>query len=177
MNKQRTGDEEESLYTVGFKLDSDSNHPDFYTILIYGNDDRAITLAEDILFFKEFDAIPKIIEMAGISSTDFNDFTNDVDLIVEIRQVFDIIRNDDVDESALVVDCLNVVFDLLKSIDAEYPIKYKEILFNLADHLTFDKNLSIFFEHTGEKRLNALHAFSWCIGVILSRSKVIRGHL
>jgi hypothetical protein len=163
----------EELYLVGFRIDPDDVEPNLYTILVYGDNDRPIVNGDgQILFFPE-----PMLSSAAIQEFDanFNAIaeTLELSIVYDIAEMLYLISSGKADGSAIILNCLNVIFDFVKVTKLPIPMEYESILFEFADYLTFDKDLETFFLQSGKDRSKIIDGVLWCIGAIFVRSRLM----
>lgn len=173
MNKKTKREEKESLEIIGFKIFQTSKKIDFYAIIIYGVNDRPIMEDNSILFFAKLKKISEIVENGLFETKGLVLSSNKVSLVCDLKEALRLIENEEIDDSAIIINSLNMIFDFVKSTRISFPCQYKEILFSFADHLTFERNISTFFEKTNFSRTLVLDGLLWCVGAILSKSTII----
>jgi hypothetical protein len=171
--KETVQEEKESLEIIGFKIFPGSQKIDFFTVIIYVEDDRPITKDKRLLFCTKLKLIPKIIKHGFPITKNLTLSSCKPSLICNINESIRLIESEDIDDSAIILNSLNIMFDLVKSTEFNIPNQYNKILFSFADHLTFERSISNFFEQENIDRKLILDAFLWCIGAIFAKSKII----
>ena len=163
---------DEKLYLLGFLLNEYSKEPDLYTLMAYGDNDRAITKNGKIIFFNN-------ISLANKALRDANDENikklglppQELALLCDIPNMLHLIEYNNVDNSSVILNCLNTMFDLIKSIDQSLPFDYKNILYNFADFLTFRQEYSIFLKNNIGSRKKLGKAITWCVDTIFMKEE------
>jgi hypothetical protein len=64
--------------------------------------------------------------------------------------------------------------DLVKSTGVAFPENYRECLYNFSDRLTFDTEYESFFQKNSIERSLIVGALHWCLGLILTKSKILQ---
>ncbi|GEM_PF-1238741 len=159
---------------VGVRLNKHNEHPELYTLITYGADDVLLTSGKQLLFFTmpefagpAFALFPESIQQAFPPP-------EEVSFIYDLAKALQIVRHGRLDKEAIVIDCLNFIFDLVQTIGIAIPDKNKVALYNLADYLTFDKNIGVFFQNHTHTRSEITNAILWCVGVITTNSMIFK---
>jgi hypothetical protein len=174
MNKNsKINEQKEFLEIIGFKIFSSTKKIDFYTIIFYGDNDRPIMKNDRILFFTKLKFVPEIIENGLPETKNLMLSSRQASFICDLKEALRLIENEDIDNFATIIDSLNMIFDLVRSTKLNFPDQYKKALFLFADHLTFDRSISDFFEQTKLSRTLMIDGILWCIGAIFSKSIVV----
>lgn len=91
---------------------------------------------------------------------------------VEFSSVLKILAHGNIDTNSYVLDFINTSDDILKSLNIDIPSKFKQALFDLANHLTFEQEFATFIEHSGIDRELLIQSCQWCLGAIISKSNL-----
>ena len=156
-------------WLIAFHLDPDTEYPNIYTLFV--TEDSPLVSDEYIVFFNEPGLASKAVEMYGDGVKD--GLPQEVDLHCYIAESLYLINSEAVDPSATIINSLNILLDLVKATRLSMPEEYERLLYAFADYLTFDRDLSVFFAQEGNTRSRVLDAVLWCIGAVVSKSKVL----
>jgi hypothetical protein len=156
------------VWLIGLRLDSDNPEPSFYTFLV-GDDQKPLLVKEQIVLANQ----PQLPREANLSTDPVDSEPWEPDLICDLAEALYLIENGDCDDSAAILNCLNVLFDLVAATRGTLPQVYKKNLTNLADHLTFHKSLTAFFQEAKDRRSAMLDSVLWCIGWIMTHARII----
>jgi|JFJP01.1.fsa_nt_gi hypothetical protein len=164
----------EHLWLIGFSLDPDTASPDFYTLIFPGDRDEPLQNEGYLIFFSD----PKLASHAlTFAQNDYNPtihlLPNEIDAVYDVAQTLYLLNQAEIDNEAAIVNCLNIMFDLVRATTLPMPPEYKRLLYALADHLTFERELTPFFEQQQITRQSVIDAFIWCMGAIASKFKLI----
>lgn len=170
-------DNYESTWLIGFRLDPDREEPKLFTLIFSGDRDFPLAIDGYIIFFNNLDLIPNALELVNYEQRKVVKTPNEIDLVVDIAVMLYLICEEDIDDSATIVNGLNIIFDLVKATNLPFPSKYKQNLYKLADHTTFSKDLLSFFQEEDIKRADIHDALLWCIGVIVSKSQLLEDYV
>jgi hypothetical protein len=162
----------DGIALVGFRLNPDSQSPDVFTLVTYGDCDSPVQEDGEILFFTEPALALKAYERYAEDIRAVLPPPTKVDLVCDIPAALWIVESQDRDESATVLNCLNTIFDLVRATGFDWPADYKRVLFSLADYLTFHRDLTPFLDEQGN-RTQVINALLWCIGGVMVRAKLI----
>ena len=164
----------DKIWLVGFRIDPNYIQADFYTILLESRDDQPISHQEQIILFSD----SKYAQIALEFDSHYSELTTqiapqDIYCILDFAQMFYLMTYENNDESGCIVNCLNVLFDMLKCASIEIPKPYKDILFKIADHLTFEKELYQYLNCNEITRNQVVIATQWALGAVISRATFI----
>lgn len=67
----------------------------------------------------------------------------------------------------------DAAFDLIGAVKVQMPDEYKSALYNLADHLTFNREFGDFIKEKGISREMITHAILWCVGAVTVNARVM----
>lgn len=158
-------------YLVGFKLDPDRENCDFFTVVFCGDIDQPLTIDDYIIFFNDISILSKTLEFVApeiLQDLDISDFA-----IIDIAEMLYLIEREKIDNSAIILNGLNMIFDLVKASRLKMPDECKRILYRFADYCTFNQEISVFFENENISRKQIINNILWCIGAIVSKSKIL----
>jgi hypothetical protein len=161
----------DELWVIGFRVDPDRENYDFLTVIFSGDIDRPLTIDGYVIFFNKLDVLSETLELAApeiLQNLDISEF-----YIVDIAMTIHLIHKGEIDDSVVIVESLNIIIDLVKAARWPMPNEYKSILYQAADHFTFSKDITAFFESQNVSRTQVLDAITWCIGAIVIKSKIL----
>ena len=161
---------------IGFRIDPDSESPDIYTLMTYGAREVPIVVDGKILFFTSVSSVKVAYDFFSEEVKSVASVPSGTDAICDVAKALHIINHQDLDESATVINCLNTLFDLVAATQLAIPTAYKKLLYDLADHLTFDQNFAEYMTRLNLKRGEITNAVLWCIGAIVVDSKVLESN-
>jgi hypothetical protein len=161
------------VYLIGFRLLADSTEPDIYTLIAYADFDFPVTLNDQIVFFKSKNSANKAFSYFDDAVKNGTSVPIEPALICDVVGTLYLVNHENADTSSVIVNCLNVMFDLQKATRITFPRRYKTILYLLADHLTFDTDLAAFFNENSIGRDEITDALLWTYGAVASTSMII----
>lgn len=165
---------DETLSLIGFRVDPDRDHPDVYTLFVIGDKDEPLMSGGYILFFSNPELVDKALKLSDNNNTkQLGPPPQDVDLICDAAKSLYLIECEDIDQSATIINFLNILFDLVKATQLAIPEDYKRVLYGFADHLTFDVEFLTFLVQQNISRDMMRDAILWCIGAVVSKSRII----
>jgi hypothetical protein len=164
----------EELYLVGFRIDPNAEGPQFYTLFAFGGDnDRPITTVGDrVVFFSRPELAVKALEIGDPSMSALGAPPEDLDLLCDVAQTMYLVNSENVDPERTILDCLEVLDDLVRATRLSMPPTYKDALSHLMEHLFKTHTYGEFVrENGGRERLE--DALLWCVGAVTMKSKLI----
>ncbi|NER21907.1 MAG: hypothetical protein F6J86_19065 [Symploca sp. SIO1B1] len=161
----------EQIWLIGFRFNPNYTAPDFYTLLLEEKEEQPISSNGQIILFQDPDYAQAALELDSEFSTLSSQIApTEVYLNLDFANMLYTISSENYDESGGIIECLNTLFDMLKCASISIPSHYKEKLFSLANHLTFDKDFSVLFVENESLRNSTVEAIQWAIGAVISKS-------
>lgn len=157
---------EEQAWLVGFLINPEAETPEVYTLILPGEVDQPLSEGGYLLFFRDPASAAQFLNGR-------RHLTGEVDAVYNLAMVLYLLAHKNCDTTAIIVDSLNILFDLVTAIKITMPIKYKEPLYCLADHLTFNQEFASFLNEQNISRTIIIDGLIWCLGAIVSQSKVV----
>jgi hypothetical protein len=158
---------------IGFRTCPDSEKPEFYTFITYGEEEVALSENGYLVFFNSLSDTAKLFQLFGGLVTERFSAPTETNAVCDIALVLNLLENKESDQDGEILYCLNTIFDLFNSIDLQIPEDKKAILYGLADHLTFEKEFASYLEKSSMSRRQIIDLLLWGFGAILSRSKLV----
>jgi hypothetical protein len=158
-------------WLIGFYLDPDAKEPNIYTLFV--TEDSPLAFEGYVVFFSESELAVRALELCGIDIENFDSLPKESDLDCDVARSLYLVSSEDIDSSATLINFLNVLLDLVKATQMLMPEEYKRLLYEFSDHLTFHRELSTFFTQRNVTRSTITDAILWCIGAVVSKSKLI----
>jgi hypothetical protein len=158
------------FWLAGLRLDPNTPHPDFYTLL---RDDPAywpIQHEGQIVFFHEAAAAPAVLAFAlpelrlppGALPTEPT-------LVLDIAQALWLLSTEPADESCCVLNLINALLDMLAAAALEPPARHRTALHRLADHLTFTPAFAPLLDGA-LKRTDTVESLQWALGAVMTKA-------
>jgi hypothetical protein len=171
--KKMMKNDKHTLYLVGFSFRLNSDEIDLFTLIGYIDEYFPIVNDGKILFFTEPSLAIGAMSHAQREMRDIGTPPQEISAVFDFGKMLYLIENEDEDEGAEILDCINLFDDFLKALNVTIPDGYKSLLYMIADHLTFKTTYANFLKENQITR-EALHeAIKWCMDTIFYRSKVL----
>jgi hypothetical protein len=90
--------------------------------------------------------------------------------VCDAERALYMIEHQDVDPDATIVNAINILLDLVQAVSVPLPDRHTKALYSMADHCTFDRDISSFFGNPGTSRRDVMEAMHWCLGAVLAKS-------
>lgn len=161
------------IWLIGFSINPDTEYPDLYTLFFPGETDEPLVVEDYIIFFSKPELAAKALKLSAKKEQFLDALPQEVDMVCEIADTLYKVNHQDIDPDATIINCLNILLDLVKAIKLPIPEEYKRVLYTLADHLTFNREISTFYTNEQVSKLEVTNAILWCLGAILSKSKLV----
>ncbi|MBF0293180.1 MAG: hypothetical protein HQK86_13595 [Nitrospinae bacterium] len=124
------------------------------------------------LMFQSEDKYKEVLSNEGYNLNEYV-FGENI-YVFDIPRVTYLLSMEEYDPSAEIVELLNYLDDCRLDLNIDYPANFKKHLFDFCDHLTFEKEYGEFFKNnTNITRQNILDAYYWCLGSVMSRTKIV----
>jgi hypothetical protein len=164
------------LSIVGFRVDPDTTDADVYAVLRIDPEgkDRALRADSYLLLTPSIDSIPDLIKASD--SEDAKELTvrDSAECVCDVAQTLYLIENGDSDYDGVIILFINVLLDVIGSLDVEIPEQYRDPLYLIADHMTFNRDFGDFLTSSNLPRVRILNAIHWCIGLAVTKTTFIR---
>jgi hypothetical protein len=171
-NGDMTSDAGETLHLIGFRVDPNLPEPDFYVLTTGLNGDVPLLYEGQIILFQQPGAAPAALRQAFQGQAAQRQVPTDLAMVVDLAQVFYLLTSESRDESAFILNAVNLLLDFLAAAKVVVPPLYRADLHELADHLTFEKSFGELFE-TRSDRTQAVEAVQWALGAVMSKSMFV----
>ena len=165
--------EGEGLSLVGFRINSTGNNPDIFTIIVYNGKDSPVLIDNQIAFISKIEHVSGMYDLLDDRVKALGPPPIEVDLVCDIPETLHHIKHKDKDEAAIILNCLNTFFDLLNAVEVNLPDEYQSVLYDFADHLTFNREFTDFIAEQNIARNLLVDAVTWCVGAITVKAKLI----
>ena len=100
---------------------------------------------------------------------------NDLDTVVNIPNLIKRIKLTKTDSKAMIINSLNIIFDLTKHLYARKKRNPNvDIFYSFANHLTFEKEFAkSYFNENNINKNDLLDSIYWHLGLFFANSKFI----
>ncbi len=160
-----------TLYLLGFRIEPDLTEPQLYTI--YVDDDRPILCGGKPILFVRPDLARAALQKCDCGAAAFGPAPSQLYAVFDFADAIHTLNLKDEAENAQLLDCINLLLDFCHCIDKPMPWAYRSCLEALADHLTFHKEFASFLSKKRIPRDAVTDAFSWCMGMIVYKMKLL----
>ncbi|MFM9263953.1 hypothetical protein [Tychonema sp. BBK16] len=165
--------QEKLLWLCGFRIDPETEAPNLYTLIAYGEQEPPLVAGGQLVFFSRPELAINALQLCDIDVTTLGMPPTEIDAICDIAETLYLLDAEDIDESDTIVNCLNTLFDLVKAILMPMPTEYKRVLYAFADHLTFEQEFASFLNEEDIQRSEIVNAILWCVGAITAKSRLL----
>jgi hypothetical protein len=164
----------EELSLVGFRIDPVAEGPQFYTLFALGGDnERPITTVGDrVVFFSRPDLAAQALAIGDPTMQELGAPPAELEMLCDVAQAMYLVNSEDADPERIILDCLEVLDDLVRATRLSMPPQFQGALSDLLDHLTRTPVYGEYLrEHGSRERVE--DAFLWCIGAVTLKAKMI----
>lgn len=165
---------EEDLYLVGFRIDPNAEGPQFYSVFAFGGEnERPITTVGDrVVFFTSPQLAGKAMEIGDPTMSAIGAAPEELDMLCDIAHALYLVNSESADPERVILDCLEVIDDLVRATRLNMPQHYQEALSSLMEHLVRTPTYGEFIrEHGGSERFE--DALLWCVGAVTMKAKML----
>jgi hypothetical protein len=164
----------EDLFLVGFRIDPAADGPQFFTLFALGGEnERPITTVGDrIVFFRRPQLAKKALQIGDPTMQALGEPPEELEMLCDVAQAMYLVNSEDSDEDRIILDCLEILDDLVRATRLSMPPLYQEALSDLVEHLMktrmYGEHLR---DHGSRERLE--DALLWCVGAVTMKAKMI----
>ncbi|NJK66920.1 MAG: hypothetical protein HC941_10535 [Microcoleus sp. SU_5_3] len=164
---------EKLLWLFGFRIDPETEQPNLYTLIVYGEQEPPLVAGGQLVFFTRPELAINALQVCDIDVSEVGRPPIEIDAICDIAETLYLLDSEDFDESAIILNCLNPLFDLVKATLIPMPTEYKRILYAFADHLNIEEEFASFLDEEDIQRSEIVNAILWCVGAITAKSRLL----
>lgn len=164
---------EKLLWLFGFRIDPETEIPNLYTLIVYGEQEPPLVAGGQLLFFNRPELAINALQLCDIDVSELKNSPTKIDAICDIAETLYLLDAEDFDESATILNCLNPLLDLVKATLIPMPTEYKRILYHFADHLNIEEEFASFLDKENIQRSEIVNAILWCVGAITAKSRLL----
>lgn len=162
-----------AIWVVGLRVDSEEPNPTYYTVSM-GDDETPLLINERIVLYCHPDLLGAALTLAGVRTANGQSpGPEPPDLVCDLAEALYQVENEDQDESAAIVNCLNLLLDVTAATNGCIPVNYRKALSDFADHLTFSKSIGSFFGTSQYARSQIIDGLLWCVGWIMTHARIL----
>ncbi len=161
----------EHFWLVGLRLDPNFPGPDFYTVLRDAPAYWPIMYRGQIIFFQKAEDAQEALDFCLHHLTlPPGTAPRDPALVLDFAQALYLLSTESKDEASCLLNVVNTLLDMLDAGSVEVPAKYRADFHQVADHLTFSKDLESLFRGNELDRIDIVGALQWGLGAVLTRA-------
>lgn len=165
--------QEKLLRLLGFRIDPDTEVPNLYTLIVYGEEEPPLVAGGQLVFFTRPQLAIDALKLCDIDVRELGRPPTQIDAICDIAETLYLLDAEDIDESGIMLNCLNALLNLVKVTLTPMPTKYKRVLYAFADHLNIDEEFASFLAEEDIQRSEMVNAILWCVGAITAKSRLL----
>lgn len=147
----------------------------YYSGILYtlvdcsGNIDYPIMLDDYIIFFMDINLANHALRVST-NMDGFKPAPTDISLTCDVPYTLKLIKYHDVDDSSVILNCINTLLDFLYAMHISIPDEYRSVLYKVSDFLTFNLRYSEFFLEQSVDRGYLCKVISWCVDTTIFSS-------
>ena len=164
---------EKLLWLFGFRIDPDTEIPNLYTLIVYGEQEPPLVAGGQLVFFTRPELAINALQLCNIDVKKQGKPPTQIDAICDIAETLYLLDAEDIDESGTMLNCLNALLNLVAATLTPMPTEYKQVLYALADNLNIDREFASFLAEEDIQRSEIVNAILWCVGAITAKSRLL----
>jgi hypothetical protein len=165
----------ETFYPVGIRLNGRSETPDLYTFLFeQGGETRPLLHEGQVVLFTHLSLAETALNAAGIVAR-FRSLSLENVYLIDVAHTLFLLARESVDPQKRIANTLDLFARILTGLGIGVPPVYADILIDLGNHVDSDPFYGEFMAAEEFRRERAIDAVRWCLGTILSVTKLIKG--
>ncbi len=161
------------LELLEFIFKRNTENPDLYMLMIFGDEDIPIIIEDKLIFINESSLASSVLDTAPSYIREFAPPPLETTTLYNFPRMFHMVKSLDVDPDCTILNCLNLLLDFLYAFEIPLPQKTKEILYTFANHLTLNREFKSFLNESGISRGEAKEAIQWLMKQIFPRCMVL----
>ncbi|MEG3848752.1 hypothetical protein QT971_15410 [Microcoleus sp. herbarium19] len=165
--------QEKLLRLFGFRIDPDTEIPNLYTLIVCGEQEPPLVSGGQLVFFTRPELAINALQLCDIDVSELGKPPAKIDAICDIAETLYLLDAEDIDESGIILNCLNSLLNLVKATLTPMPAEYKRVLYAFADHLNIEGEFASFLDEEDIQRSEMVNAILWSVGAITVKAKLL----
>jgi hypothetical protein len=159
---------------LAMSLDPDQSDPVLYGLVLEGEVDQPLMLADRLVLFRDPSRAATILQQFGSSMKADKIDVSKPFFWCDVAQTLHLLQAGGIDEDACVLGAVNALLDLVRATGLKMPAVTKAALHSIADYCTMNKDLTKYLEEEGDYSSDALvDAMLWCVGAVAVKARVL----
>lgn len=159
------------LYLIGFRMDPDSEAPQFYTLIgSAGEEERPIAKGDRVLFFRKPKDALKALSASDNGFAEVRPVPTELELLCDVSEALYIANREAEDADGQLFELIAVLDDLLRAVKLSVPKEFTAVLAGVAGRLGESPEFASFLAESGYKRETLEDALLWCLGAVAVKS-------
>ena len=165
--------QEKLLWLFGFRIDPETEVPNLYTLIVYGEQEPPLVAGGQLVFFTRPELAINALQLCDVDVSELGRPPTQIDAICDIAETLYLLDAEDIDESGIMLNCLNALLNLVKATLTPMPTEYKRVLYAFADNLNIEEEFASFLAEEDIQRSEIVNAILWCVGAITAKSRLL----
>ncbi len=162
----------EALYLVGFRLDPESEGPQFYTLFVLESEnDRPLVSDGRVVFFTRPEKAAAALKLSTNDMSRLGPAPKELEIFCDIAEALHIANAQDEDADGTLLETIAVFDDLIRAIQINVPAQYMSVLSALSERLASAPEFATMLAETGLDRETIEDAIMWCVGAVAVKSR------
>jgi hypothetical protein len=164
----------EALYLVGFRLDPETEGPQFYTLFVLESDnDRPLVSNGRVVFFARPEQASAALKLSTNDMARLGPAPRELEIFCDVADALHIANSQDEDVDGVLLEAIALFDDLIRAIQINVPAQYMSVLSALSERLAADPEFATMLADTGLDRETIEDAIMWCVGAVAVKSRFI----
>lgn len=162
----------EALYLVGFRLDPDSEGPQFYTLFVLESEnDRPLVANGRVILFAEPCRAVDGLKLADNDMSRLGPAPTELEILCDVADALHIANALDSDTDGILLETIALFDDLIRAVQINVPAQYMSVLSALSERLATTPEFATMLAETGLDRETVEDALMWCVGAVAVKSR------
>jgi hypothetical protein len=162
----------EALYLVGFRLDPDSEGPQFYTLFVLESDnDRPLVSEGRVVFFGRPEQANAALKLSTNDMARLGPGPKELEIFCDMADSLHIANAQNEDADGVLLETIAIFDDLIRATQINVPAQYMAVLSALSERLASTPEFATMLAETGLDRETIEDALMWCVGAVAVKSR------
>ncbi|MBL7787102.1 MAG: hypothetical protein JNM36_14425 [Chitinophagales bacterium] len=160
---------------IGLQFSENTPYPEYY-IIVHIDDtytDTTLAVNNKVAFFNEKQIKLYLRQKCKFIVNNKRQLLDSLDMVCCLQNILEVIEKRNEDNGAFILDYLNTCFDILQVANIALSDANKKLLYNFADHLTFNREFGSYLDENKIDTQTVIDAIYWLTGAVIFNSFVV----
>jgi hypothetical protein len=164
----------EALYLIGFRLDPESEGPQFYTLFVLESDnDRPLVCEGRVVFFARPEQANAALKLSNNDMARLGPAPKELEIFCDIADSLHIVNSQNEDTDGVLLETIALFDDLIRATQINVPAQYMSVLSALSERLVSIPEFATMLAETGLDRETIEDALMWCVGAVAVKGRFL----